>query len=271
MSQSVVRTVTAPDGTVIQHEASGRGEPIVFLHGSFVGRDTFAAQEPALSAGYRVILRDLRGHNGSDPTAPADYALETTEINDLIAVLDAEGIDRVHLVGHSTGGAIAFAFARRCPERVRRMVLIEPSLFALPHPEPRAANHAVLSGIRQQAEAGDEAGAARAVFSYILGAGWDRRAPESLIRQVEAAGPMVAPHIRGLLALDVTPDDVRALTPPTLYIYGRRSLAYYFAIYERLGEIHPGANRLLFEDAGHALYVQRADRASQAIRDFLTG
>ena len=46
-------------------------------------------------------------------------------------ILDAEGAARVHLIGHSTGGAVGFAFARRFPERLDRMVLIEPTLLAL--------------------------------------------------------------------------------------------------------------------------------------------
>ncbi|MGI8550711.1 MAG: alpha/beta fold hydrolase, partial [Dehalococcoidia bacterium] len=58
-----LRQVRATDGTVLPYETLGGGEPVVFLHGSLNGRDSFDRQREALSAGYRLILRDLRGHN----------------------------------------------------------------------------------------------------------------------------------------------------------------------------------------------------------------
>ena len=263
------RYARAKDGALLQYETHGAGEPVVFLPGSFVGRDTFSQQRKELAGNFRQVLRDLRGHNGSEARVPPDYALDMTELDDLICVLDAEGIDRTHLVGHSTGGAIAFAFARRYPERVRRMVLLEPSLFNLPRGERQTQNRAELERIQALAEQGEAVAATRAVFTYILGPRWAVNAPPSLISQMEAAAPMAGPHLRALLAWQVTPEDVCTLAPPTLYIQGGRSLAYYVAIFERIGEVHPEAARLLVEDAGHAVYVQRPAKINAAIRDFL--
>ena len=129
------RFARARDGTVLKYEVAGAGEPIVFLHGGFVSRSAFARQRDALADKFRIILRDLRGHGGSTCTIPADYAIDTTEVTDLLAVLDVEGIERAHIVGHSTGGAIAFCFALAHPERTGRLVLLEPSLVSLLPPD----------------------------------------------------------------------------------------------------------------------------------------
>src|SRR5712692_8361112 len=102
----------ATDGTVLQYEVDGTGEPVVCLHGGLDGRNSFRRQRETLSGGFRFVLRDLRGHNGSEWRQPDDYGIETTEVDDIVRVLDAEGIERAHLLGHSSGGAIAFAFAR---------------------------------------------------------------------------------------------------------------------------------------------------------------
>lgn len=271
MTASEVREVGAADGATLRYEVAGTGAPIVFLPGSFVGRDTFARQQPAFAPAYQVILRDLRGHNGTPARIPPGYALDTTELDDLERVLDAEGIARAHIAGHSTGGAIAFAFARRRPERVRSVVLLEASLFNLLQGEEHTRLHADLGALKAQAEAGDPAGAARGVFTYILGKGWETRAPQALVDALEASAPMCAAHIQGLLDLSVTLDDVRSLKPPALFLYGRRSIYAYNGIFDRVGEIHPAARRHRYENAGHALYVQRADEVNAAIQEFLAG
>jgi pimeloyl-ACP methyl ester carboxylesterase len=62
------RFARAGDGTVLQYEVAGAGEPIVFLHGGFASRSAFARQRDALRDEFGVILRDLRGHGGSTCT-----------------------------------------------------------------------------------------------------------------------------------------------------------------------------------------------------------
>jgi pimeloyl-ACP methyl ester carboxylesterase len=66
-----------------------------------------------------------RGHDGSDGLLPANYAADLSGVDDLRTILDAEGLDRVGLFGHSAGGVTAFVFARRFPHREERIVFIE--------------------------------------------------------------------------------------------------------------------------------------------------
>lgn len=264
-----LRYARAADGAQLQYETLGAGEPVVFLHGSLTGRDAFSRQRQALAARFRLFLRDLRGHNGSEVRVPPDYALDTTEVADLEAVLDAEGIDRAHIVAHSTGGAIAFAFARRRPERVGRLVLLEPTLLALLPEALRAEDRSARKQVIAQAEAGDPLGAAYAFYTRALGPDWETRVRPETIKQMEAAAPMLAAHCRALLALVVTPADVRALAPRALFIHGRRSSPVHAAIFARIAELCPAAHRLAIEDAGHAMQLSRPAAVNEAILSFV--
>jgi pimeloyl-ACP methyl ester carboxylesterase len=263
-----LKLVRAGDGTSLQHEVLGAGEPMLFLHGGFAGRDTFARQHP-LAERFRLVLCDLRGHNGAEALLPPEYGFETTEAADLIAVLDAEGIERASLVGHSSGGAVAFAFTRRHPERVGRLVLLEPTLFSLLPPDLLAQERAFYEGLIALAKVGQATPATHAVVAHIAGEGWEARARPAAIAQVEAAAPMLAAHLRALLALQVTPDDVRSLAAPALVVHGRRSLPFYAAIFARLRELRPDWHFLAL-DAGHTVHLQRAAEVNAAITEFLT-
>lgn len=97
--------------------------PAVLLHGP--GEDA-ADWEPLareLASSWRVHAPDLRGHGDSEHTGP--YTVEQLT-DDLEAFLDALGMRRVALVGHSVGAVPAYLFAARCPDRVIRLVLEEP-------------------------------------------------------------------------------------------------------------------------------------------------
>ncbi|MCX6462418.1 MAG: alpha/beta hydrolase [Pseudonocardiales bacterium] len=100
------------------------GTPVLALHG-VTGH---ARRWPVLAAalpGVRLVGVDLRGH-GHSPWAPP-WGIEQ-HVADVVATLDALGLGRVPVLGHSFGGAIAVHLARTAPERVERLVLLDPAL-----------------------------------------------------------------------------------------------------------------------------------------------
>ncbi|MFZ2003695.1 MAG: acetoin dehydrogenase dihydrolipoyllysine-residue acetyltransferase subunit [Stellaceae bacterium] len=104
----------------------GDGPAIVFIHGFGADLNTWMFNQPALAERHRTVALDLSGHGGSTKTL--DFALDAAGFGaDVDHVLAALGIDRVHLVGHSMGGAIAIAFAAAQPERVASLTLIAAS------------------------------------------------------------------------------------------------------------------------------------------------
>ena len=100
----------------------GDATPVVFIHGFGGDLNSWMFTQPALAEGRRAVALDLPGHGGADKEVGAgDADMFAAAVADAIAAL---GLDRVHLVGHSMGGAIALAVAARRPERVASLSLI---------------------------------------------------------------------------------------------------------------------------------------------------
>lgn len=117
----------------------GDGEPVVLLHGFPENNRSWRHQIPALAnAGYRVLAPDLREYGASDaPTDVADYAFAHL-VGDIVGLLDANGVDRAHIVGHDWGGSIAWAIAALMPGRVRSLTILNS-----PHPVASAETRQV--------------------------------------------------------------------------------------------------------------------------------
>jgi pimeloyl-ACP methyl ester carboxylesterase len=102
----------------------GRGDPVVLLHGW--GGSTFCWHEnlsALLEAGYRAVLIDQPGMGRSARPPPPYVPTIENQADRVVGALEALGIDRFHLVGHSMGGAVSLAIAYRHPQRVVRLVV----------------------------------------------------------------------------------------------------------------------------------------------------
>jgi len=113
-------------------EIAGSGIPLVLLHGLTGHRDDFLPVMPRLRdrhPGLWIVAPDLRGHG--DATHAGDPATHTFErlVADLQALLDARGISRCHLLGHSFGGMVSLRFALSSPDRLASLVLLGTSPF----------------------------------------------------------------------------------------------------------------------------------------------
>src|SRR5690349_24591533 len=110
------------EGGSADESGAGDGEVAVLLHGWPQDRHSWAQVTPLLvDAGLRVVAFDQRGYSPrARPTGRRDYRMEAL-VGDVLALLDALGFPRVHLVGHDWGGSVAWAFAERHPERLRSL------------------------------------------------------------------------------------------------------------------------------------------------------
>jgi pyruvate dehydrogenase E2 component (dihydrolipoamide acetyltransferase) len=118
---------TEAGGKRLRYLDIGVGDPpIVFVHGFGGDLNTWMFNQPALAERHRTIALDLSGHGGS--TKVLDFVLDAAGFAaDIDHVLAALGVSRVHLVGHSMGGAIALSFAGSYPDRVASVTLIAPA------------------------------------------------------------------------------------------------------------------------------------------------
>lgn len=118
------------NGALFHYIALGEGPDVVMLHG-FLGNLAVwhLSMVPQLRREFRVTTYDLRGHGYSEVT-PAGYSAGEMA-DDLCNLLDKLGIEKAALVGHSFGADICLYFALKYPERVSKLIAMEPGLAAL--------------------------------------------------------------------------------------------------------------------------------------------
>ena len=210
------------------------GELVLFLHGYPQTKHTWRRELPALAErGYRVCAPDQRGYSdGARPGGIDSYRVETLA-GDALAIADALGCERLHLVGHDWGGHLAWVAAALHPRRVS-------SLAVISRPHPQAFAHALKEDRRQsgrsshhrsyqRAEATDElladdAAKLRAVFKRSGVPEADAGAYLATLGHPEALDAALNWY-RALGRSDIHWRDVPAVTVPTLYVWGNADQA----------------------------------------------
>lgn len=232
MSENGTQTVRT-DGVRLAYRAWGaqEGVPVVLLH--CLGEDGEDWRGPLISglAGeHPVYALDLRGHGESD--WPGSYALADF-VADLRGFLDALGIERAILVGHSFGSVVAYLFAQEHPKRVDRLVLEETGAMR-PLDPPREL---------------PEAPPGTPLFDWEAVIQWTRQRNE----------PDPAWWER-----------LTAITAPTLLVGGGDRSPLPQEDLHTMAERIPDARVLTVEDAGHLVHEARPMEFTRAVLDFLT-
>lgn len=101
---------------------STTGAPLLILHGLFGSLSNWGAQSQQLAKDFSVYGLDLRNHGASPHSDEMNYAVMA---QDVLAFMDAQGIERTHLLGHSMGGKVAMQLALSAPQRVDRLLLAD--------------------------------------------------------------------------------------------------------------------------------------------------
>lgn len=119
-----LRTITLSTGVRLQYAEQGapEGEPVILLHGYTDSWFSYSRVLPLVPDRYRVYALTLRGHGDSDRPA-SGYQMRDLA-SDVIAFMDAKGIVRASIVGHSMGGLVAQQVALAAPRRTSRLVLV---------------------------------------------------------------------------------------------------------------------------------------------------
>jgi pimeloyl-ACP methyl ester carboxylesterase len=204
-------TAISHDGTPIAFEVEGAGPPLVMLHGlAGEGRDWhekgYVTRLTVL--GRRVITLDARGHGKSGKPHHASEFYDYKRAQDVIAVLDALGVQRADLHGYSMGGWIAMDTARCFPRRVRSLSLNGAHGFAQSLQGFRDSLRDGLNGWVRQLE--DRYGRA-------LNPNRRKKILKNDIRALQASLQMTRP--------DVT-RDLRGLGIPALVLAGEHEVAF---------------------------------------------
>jgi 3-oxoadipate enol-lactonase len=243
-----------------EHGEGGRA--IVLLHGLGGNAGFWGPTLPAL-AGHRVLAWDMPGYGASAPVEPGFPALAAA----LGRMMDAAGLERADLVGHSIGGMAALEFALTWPERVRSLTLYaSPPAFGGRDP---AFRERFLADRLAPLEAGRGLGEiAPQVIGRMLG---DNPDPAARSRIASMAAVPEAGY-RAALATLVTfdrRDDLGQLDMPCLVLVGEADPLAPFHVMHWTANAIPGARMAVIADAGHLAHLERPSDFNTMLTSFL--
>ena len=237
-------------------------ETIVMHHGIGANRDIFAGWLPALTERYRILRFDMRGHGESArPDSATEIDMDRLT-GDLLAVMDAAGVDRAHLLGESIGGTIALNAALRMPDRVRTLTVSNGAHIG-------ASIQSVAGWEHTIADEGMQAWSAMMMRARFH----DGALPPEAWRWFESQQSAACPHtvlrmLHALVGADLA-GKVPDLRPPLLLMHPDGSPFIPVPIMSALRDLVPGSRLHVIGHAKHGLPFSHAAVCSGVFANFL--
>jgi pimeloyl-ACP methyl ester carboxylesterase len=261
------------NGVELEYEVLGAGEPVLLI--DMLLADCFLPllSEPALADRYQLIRYHKRGWVGSTHTPPpvsiADHAA------DAAALLDHLGVRHAHLVGHSTGAAIAAQVALDHLDAAQTLTLLEPTLVSLPR------GQAFLKDAAPVFEAyagGDHAGAFAMFVAAASGLDWatcrallEERIPGVVTQSIKDADTFFGVELPALTEWEFGSDQAAAIHRPVLSVLGAETQPLWVEIADFLRASLPYVEECTIDGVGHLLQIQQPQPVARAIARFLGG
>lgn len=262
------------DGLTFDYADEGAGEPVVLLHGFPEDAASWNRVTPLLhEAGLRTLTPDQRGYTpDATPRRRGDYTIDKLS-GDVVALLDALGLDRAHIVGHDWGAGIAWDVATRHPRRVASVVAL-----ATPHPRALAWSYGRSTQLLRSWYIGlfqlpwlPERASAAALERSLRASGLNetdiRRYAAKYADPASLTGPMN--WYRGLPLSQLATDPI--VRVPTTYVWGSRDPYLGRAAAEKTGDFVAADYRFIELDASHWLPQDAAPAVAAAIIERVRG
>lgn len=235
---------------------------VILLHG--IGGAAWAPNLPAL-AGYDVIDWPLPGYHGAAPLAETTFPNIAAALRDF---MDARGIAKADIVGHSIGGMVAQEFFVQYPERVRSLVLYATTP-AFGGKDPSFAEAFLKARLGPLDEGLSMADAAPRMLEGVAADDAD----PALIAPAVAALKTVPSEVYRATLRCLTTFDRRtaqgAISVPTLLLAAEHDKAAPARTMARMAEVIPGAKLVTIPGAGHLLHLEKPAAFNTAVTEFL--
>ena len=261
--------VIASDGTKLHVVDQGKGDPVLWLQGLNAPAAAWSAQLVHFSQTHRSVAPDARGV-GQSGAPPGPYSTRQMA-DDAVAVLDACGVERAHVVGLSLGGAVAQELALAHPGRVRSLALL--ATFAVQDPRSRALLSAwrALYPLAVTSPELREAWELQAYAWLFTDRFWRSEANIRAALRFAHAQPLQPTsgflgQVDAALAHDAR-DRLPGLAAKALVVHGALDQLSPVANGEELARLIPGAALLVLPDVGHAVNLEAQRAVNAALRN----
>jgi len=248
--------------------------PIVLVHGSRLHAHVWNDFSRRYRDRFHIIAVDQRGHGDSAWGAEEGYQLEEL-YRDLRAHVEARGLARYTLIGHSLGGRVSMLYASRHQAELERLVLVDITPGRPPGPEARDVTMASANPQPRDFESEE------AAIAYLARA--MSRAPRALVEESvrhgmrrNEAGRYVWKYDPLLFSRRVRPSAsmdlwkvVSEVSTPTLLQYGSESDVVNAELAEQLRGTMPRCTVERVENAGHGLFTDQPDAFASSVERFM--
>ena len=233
----------------------GTGPAVVFLHSLAGNTSQWAAQLEHVRKTRRAVGMDLRGHGRSEPPSDGEYRIEV-QAPDVDRVVDALGLERFALVGHSFGAGVALEYAAERPDRVTHLVVADPIGDGTQTPEAE---------IRPFLEALDSPAYTETIEGYWSSiAGSDGAVLERLLADLRTTPrETVVRGLHAVMAYDPKPALARLRTPTLAVVTSANDFAY------SMHKAGSGLPHRVVEGTGHWLQIERPAEFNRVLDQFL--
>jgi pimeloyl-ACP methyl ester carboxylesterase len=253
----------------LECERQGSGEPILLIHGVLVG-DLLRplANEDSLAGRYELIVYHRRGFAGSDAVTPPFTIGE--QAADVPALLRELGVERVHVVAHSYGAAIALQLAIDASDLVHTLTLLEaPSVVV-----PSAGQVVEAAGLMgERFASGEKEGATDDFLAAMGGAGYreplDRLLPGAFELAVADSGALFTVELPALGEWGITQADATRIDGPVLRVVGDNTIPWFVESDALLAEWLPNSERSTIPGAGHFSLIENPQRVAETVAAFI--
>ena len=247
------------DGIELEYEVRGAGEPVVLMHAGICA-DFFQPliEESALTQRYHLLSYHRVGYGRSSRVAgPVSIAQQAAHCRSLLRYL---GIERAHVVGHSSSALMALQLALDVPDAVHTLALLDAARPQLESETQKEFVTSVFQPALQRYGAGDKAGAVDTWMQGVCGP--DYRAalvqalPAAFEQAVADADTFFGQELPSVQQWSFGPEEANRITQPVLAVLGEKSRATFRERQELLLAWLPNVESFVLPEATHLLQVQ---------------
>ncbi len=259
------------NGLVLHYHDTGKGEPVLLIHGFLSMGYTWKETMPALSAaGYRAVAPDLPGYGFSSKPSDLTYNY-TTFSESLVKLLDALKIKRVSLIGNSMGGGVSIRFTLDHPDRVNKLILVDSA--GMGHKRSVAFKLLTVPGLNTFISSMNNRAFTMATMKSMMFHDKKQVTPE------RADAYLLALRTKGSLRAAVKtlnennfafpPEDYGNIKTPTLIIWGEKDHVIYPAISTVFHSRIAGSQLAVIPKCGHLPQEENPEAFNKLVLDFL--